>query len=359
MNLFFGSNVLTRNNKHVALTYQQGKTTIMTKEVELRLGEKIMPKAPRVQLSNGAYCVPQHYLTYHHTLQSVEALLCDIDYDEKYAIFASQDSGGIYIQIGVVGHDNYQASVASYQANSANNGLKLLFGRKWRVEPELPTSEIIQTVFLAIKKSREHEVRELFKLKLGNSTTTPFNSHIDLPLMAEFSDLSSNKDKVCAETTINDSLENIVNSIQYDGCKFSLKQLEQRSNGLWLVDLSYQKSTVHSATDNETTIYLQVADLSLNTLCRALMAELINISDAHVDKHFSYKGFHRFDPAIDIAHIADLSQQTRQQELAAHFAQEFTKTNYQVDQMRIPTVSSGPLAQKNKAILEQFNIKTR
>ncbi len=353
MNLFFGINVLTGNIKCVALHYQQGKITIMTKEVELRLGEKIMPKAPRVQLSNGAYCVPQHYLTYHHTLESVEALLCDIDYDEKYAIFASQDSGGIYIQIGVVGYDNYQASTASYQANSANNGLKLLFGRKWRVEPELPTSEIIQTVFLAIKKSREHEVRELFKLKLGNSITTPFNSHIDLPLMAEFSDLSSNKDKGSSNTAANDSLENILKCIQYDGGKLSLKQLEQRSNGLWLIDLNYQAQT-----NSDASIYLQVTDLSLNTVCRALMAELISISDAHVDKHFAYKGYHRFDPAIDIAHIADLSQQTRQQELAAHFAQEFTKTNYQVDQMRIPAVSSGPLAQKNKAILEQFNIKT-
>jgi hypothetical protein len=82
------------------------------------------------------------------------------------------------------------------------------------------------------------------------------------------------------------------------------------------------------------------------------------MSDAHVDKHFSYKGYHRFDPTIDIAHIADLSQQTRQQELAAHFAQEFSKTNYEVDQMRIPVVSSGPLAKKNKAVLEQFNITT-
>ncbi len=330
----------------------------MPKEVELRLGEKIMPKAPRVQLSNGAYCVPQHYLTYHHTLESVETLICDIEYDEKYVIFASQDAGGIYIQIGVVGHDNYQSSASSYQANSAKNGLKLLFGRKWRVEPELPTSEIIQTVFLAIKKAREHEVRELFKLKLGKSTTTPFNSHIDLPLMAEFSDLSANKDKASAQTTINDSLENILECIQYDGCKLSLKQLEQRDNGLWLVDLNYPKSTEQSAADNDTTIYLQIPDLSLNTLSRALIDELIKISDAHVDKHFSYKGYHRFDPAIDIAHIADLSQQTRQQELAAHFAQEFSKTNYEVDQMRIPVVSSGPLAQKNKAVLEQFNIKT-
>ena len=69
--------------------------------------------------------------------------------------------------MGVVGHDNYQKQPAT-------GGLKLFFGRKWRVEPELPTSEVIQSVFLAIKKSREHEIRELFKLTLSGSITTPF-----------------------------------------------------------------------------------------------------------------------------------------------------------------------------------------
>ncbi len=321
----------------------------MSKEVELRLGEKIMPKAPMVQLSNGAYCIPQHYLTYHHTLQSVERLLCDIDYDDKYVIFASEDSGGIYIQVGVVGHDNYKN-------NLLDSELKLLFGRKWRVEPELPTSEIIQTVFLAIKKSREHEVRELFKLNISNSCTTPFNSHIDLPLMAEFSDLSTKKETFIAENYLTETLDNVLDCIYYDGCKLCLKHLEQRNNGLWLVDLECKRITDSNFPESEVTVYLQIPDLSLNTLSRALMEEFIRLSDAHVDKHFAYKGFHRFDPAIDIAHIADLSQQSRQQELAAHFASEFSKTNYEIDQMRIPAISPGPLAQKNKAILEFFNI---
>lgn len=323
----------------------------MSKEVPLRLGEKIMPKAPRVQLSNGSYCVPQHYLTYHHTLQSVEELICDIDYDEKYVVFASQDAGGIYIQVGVVGHDNYQT-------NSSHSELKLLFGRKWRVEPELPTSEVIQTVFLAIKKSREHEVRELFKLSTSHSTTTPFNSHVDLPLMAEFSDYSQIKDKVVPEKSEKGSLAAILDCIEYDGCKVRLKHLEQRRNGLWLVDLELHRLTRCIFAESETTVYLQIADLSLNTLCRALMDELIRLSDDHVDKHFSYREFHRFDPAIDIAHIADLSQQSRKQELADHFANVFTQTNYEIDQMRIPSISSGPLAQKNKAILDLFNITT-
>ncbi|WP_413701791.1 hypothetical protein ACLKMH_09745 [Psychromonas sp. KJ10-10] len=117
----------------------------MDKKILLRLGESVMPEAPTVQLKNGSFCIPQHYLTYEHTLESVEALICDIEYDERYVVFATQEKNEIYIQVGVVGHDNYVKK-------SSQKELKLLFGRKWRVEPELPTSEIIQSVFLAIKK---------------------------------------------------------------------------------------------------------------------------------------------------------------------------------------------------------------
>jgi hypothetical protein len=324
----------------------------MLKEVPLRLGEKMMPKAPFVQLSNGEYCVPQHYLTYHHTLPSVEALICDIEYDPRYVVFATQDAGGIYIQVGVVGHDNYHKMPSQSE-------LKLLFGRKWRVEIELPTSEIIQSVFLAIKKSREHEIRELFKLSLNNSTTTPFNTHIDLPLMAEFYD----KPQCHISSAVSESAEkkiiSILACISYDQSKLCLKQVEQRGNGLWLVDIELERTSGSSLPETgANTLYLQVADLSMNTLSRALMQEFIKVSDLHVDENFSYRGFHRFDPNIDIADIADLSQQSRKHELAAHFANEFSKTNYEIDQRRIPPVQAGALAQKNKAIIDYFQMVT-
>lgn len=328
----------------------------MDKIVPLRLGEKLMPKAPLVKLSNGEYCIPQHYLTYHHTLQSVEALICEIDYDSRYVVFAAEESGCVYIQVGVIGPDNYAKH--GYGETPVKQ-LKLLFGRKWRVEPELPTSEIIQSIFLAIKKSREHEIRELFKLRINHSVTTPFNSHIDLPLMAEF----YNKERLYRHSLDNFSSEeqvtNVLNCITYDHCQLSLVEVEQRRNGRWLVDIKihqHPKSSLPETVDQ--TVFLQIEDLSLNTLCRALMQELIRLSDLHVDQHFSYQGFHRFDPAIDIADIADLSQQTRKHELAAHFASEFSKRNYETDQMRIPPVIPGALAKKHKAIIERFQLKT-
>jgi len=325
----------------------------MVKEVPLRLGEKVMPKAPKILLSNGDYCVPQHYLTYHHTLQSVEALICDIEYDPRYVVFAAQELSGIYIQVGVVGHDNYHK-----KSTQKESQLKLLFGRKWRVEPELPTSEIIQSVFLAIKKSREHEVRELFKLTLNNSTTTPFNTHIDLPLMAEFYDKDQCISEPIAATSTEQKINQVLNKINYDNSQLSLLEAQQRPNGLWLVDIKVQQTERSTLPEMDNpTLYLMVDELSLNALSRALMQEFIRLSDLHVDKHFSYQGFHRFDPDIDIADIADLSQQSRKHELAAHFASEFSKSNKEIDLMRIPTVKEGVLAQKHKQIIEQFQLQ--
>lgn len=325
----------------------------MVKEIPLRLGEKVMPEAPKVLLSNGNYCIPQHYLTYHHTLQSVEALICDIEYDPRYVVFAAQEKDEIYIQVGVVGHDNYHKKSSQKPKQE-----KLLFGRKWRVEKELPTSEIIQSVFLAIKKSREHEVRELFKLSLNNSTTTPFNTHIDLPLMAEFYDKNKCKKDLKKNYSVEENINLTLEKISYDHSNLSLDHVQQRVNGLWLVDIKVKQTSRSTLSEmGATTLYLMLEQISLNTLSRALMQEFVRLSDLHVDKNFSYKGFHRFDPDIDIADIADLSQQSRKHELAAHFASEFSKNNQQVDLMRIPMVKAGALAQKHKQIIEQFQLQ--
>ncbi|MGS0535375.1 hypothetical protein [Pseudoalteromonas sp. SaAl2] len=85
----------------------------------------------------------------------------------------------LYLQVAVLSPDNYQTNTQTPDAK------KLLFGRRWYVEENLPTSELIQTAFLALKIAREHEVRELFQFKHHHGTSTPFNNHHDLPLMAD------------------------------------------------------------------------------------------------------------------------------------------------------------------------------
>jgi hypothetical protein len=93
--------------------------------------------APEIHLNNKKLSyIPQQFLRYYHTRETVEELVLDIHYDEKLPIFVCEDSSGIYIQVGVISYDIY----IPLQQQPCQ---KIIYGRKWRVEPELPTSEII------------------------------------------------------------------------------------------------------------------------------------------------------------------------------------------------------------------------
>ncbi|MEO1029187.1 MAG: hypothetical protein AAFX02_09060 [Pseudomonadota bacterium] len=102
-------------------------------------GQTPIPGAPTVRLSNGVSCIPQHFTEFAHTRDSVEDILADIEFDKDFLAFVGEDAGGVFIQIGIVGYDNYRPM-------GTQRGRKIVYGRRWRVEQNLPTSEIIQTV---------------------------------------------------------------------------------------------------------------------------------------------------------------------------------------------------------------------
>ena len=65
----------------------------MSSTIETLLaGETALSNAPKTELADGRLCVPQHYLSYSHTLPSVEALVLDIEYDARYPVFVCQDA---------------------------------------------------------------------------------------------------------------------------------------------------------------------------------------------------------------------------------------------------------------------------
>ena len=104
-----------------------------------------MPQAPSVLLPNGNKVVPQHYLQFKQTLLSLREIINHIDEVPSTPIFADEDEQGMYIQVGLIGRENYDRGQYSRPH-------KLVYGRKWRIDSDTPTSEIIQTAFLAIKK---------------------------------------------------------------------------------------------------------------------------------------------------------------------------------------------------------------
>ncbi|MEH6450519.1 MAG: hypothetical protein V7765_17745 [Oleispira sp.] len=336
----------------------------MTLNIETLLaGEKALDNAPKAELTDGRFCIPQHYLSYQHSLQSVEQLLLDIDFDPRYPIFASQagtdTESGIYVQVGIIGVDNYK---------SGDNGQeKVVYGRKWRVEPQLPSSEIIQTVFLALKKAREHEIRELFRFDYQNKKTTPFNNHHDLPLLTNSKDRlqpANNPAPLQAQALFSFEIESVLKNIRYDGLQFELLSFMLRPTGEYLIELcltsdaSKQSSELLAELKKTKYVSLLVPELDINYFLHQLMQQLIQLSDRYIDENFYYRGFNRFSWKNDVKAIAQLSTEVRQlhkSEDTEGFNQHWQQSNYDTDRSRIPTQAPGDLRDKIHRQLKQFS----
>jgi hypothetical protein len=316
-------------------------------------GEKALENAPKAALADGRFCIPQHYLSYQHSLQSVEQLLMDIDFDPRYPIFASQDETGIYVQVGIIGVDNYKSSHGAQE--------KVVYGRKWRVEPQLPSSEIIQTVFLALKKAREHEIRELFRLEHQEKMTTPFNNHHDLPLLTNSRErLQPSVNNTEGRTLFNVEIENILKTIRYDGVQFELFNLMLRPTNEYLVELKLLPQAGRQLAELLGTEYISfmLAKPTLNYFTHQLMQHLIQLSDRYIDEQFHYRGFNRFSWENDVKAIAQVSTEVRQLHKSVDldgFNQHWKQSNYETDRSRIPVLSSGPLWYKLKRQLASFS----
>lgn len=319
----------------------------------LLLGETPIKHAPNIQLTNGENCIPQHYLQFQHTLESVDRIVADINYCDRYAIFACEDVNGLYIQIGIIGYDNYKSIKQQSQQ-------KIVYGRKWRVEPELPTSEIIQTVFLALKTAREHEVRELFCVFNKGKKSTPFNNHHDLPLMAQNAELF--KSELSCNTQLGDakSINSVLSNIRYDSADLSLQNVQSLTNGAYLIEIGINLSSDSQLPELKSqTINLILPTLDENNLYFELMDAFLNLSDRHVEENFTYQNFARFSRNNSLLAIGELSTQLRQRgitEKTSGFNQAVQANNYETDKTRVPNIGKGLASQKARAQLSNFGL---
>ncbi|MFT6530377.1 MAG: hypothetical protein ACJAZB_002041 [Psychrosphaera sp.] len=318
------------------------------KYVNLLPGEIALDNTPSYKISSDQQCIPQHYLSYQHDLASVEKLIIDIEYSQQFPLFVSEDKGGIYLQVGVIGQDNYQTKDEQPKT-------KIVYGRKWRVEPQLPTSEIIQTALLAIKTAREHEIRELFKLSIRSKTTTPFNNHHDLPL------LSQNKDYLIEQHHQHSwsELQQCLDNIGYDNASFFINDIQQRPSASYIVELEIlpSKDTKLPELFAEQYITLILKTKNKNELLFELMSQLIHLSNRHVEEHFNYAGVARFSRKLEVERIAELSINTRQlhkENAPEEFTHKWKIANYETDLTRVPEIKSLALANKIKNCLAHF-----
>ena len=317
-----------------------------------------MPFAPSVELANGRSCIPQHYLRYQQTPESLAELVHGIDFDAHTPVFAGSDAGGMYLQVGMVGRENYERG-------DLERPRKLVYGRKWRIDADAPSSEVIQTAFLAIKKAREHEVRELLTLRdpASGKTSTPFSSHLDLPLMAANPDLVAAAEQN-RERNTSLRLESFLEPARFGQRRMEVLDVLTRKNGSMVVDLQLGQAPQARRLEGDLpefeglafTIVLQ--RLTQSDLLHEIMAALIAHSDRHVDEHFRYQGFARFSRCNDPMRIAQLSIATRpyaRDRSNAHFNPVFQQMNYEVDASRAPQLGVGSLAEKNRNLIGAYD----
>ena len=83
---------------------------------------------------------PQHYRRYKPDIGRPAAHRRRYLLARRNLLFADEDGSGLYLQVGLIGRENYERG-------SQIRPHKLVYGRKWRIDPDTPTSEVIQTAF--------------------------------------------------------------------------------------------------------------------------------------------------------------------------------------------------------------------
>lgn len=307
-------------------------------------GESPIPHAPLVPLGQGDYCIPQHYLRYTHSKSSIEKIVAECSFDKNYLFFVGEDeTTGLYLQVGIVGYDTYK-----------RGNKKIVYGRKWRVDSQTPTSEIIQTLFLAVKKAREHEIRELLKLQVNGKWSAPFSTHQDLPLIAKHAAQLSLRDEDCSFSAFKQHLTILTKNLTFDGKPIQMVNIEKRRNTQILLDLRLpEQEDIHLSLHTSQILTLILPSACPNVFLHLLMDALIAASDAYVAEHFRFQKVNRFSTGISILALASLSLRTRAAQGNPELAQSLAQLNAQVDQSRVPTVS-GSQARKVQTKLYEF-----
>lgn len=316
-------------------------------------GERVMPHAPVVRLPSGMDCIPQHYVTYHHDLASLSEIASRVSFDEHTLVFASQDEHGMYVQVGLIGRENYDRGPTVRPR-------KLVYGRKWRIDADTPSSEIVQTVFLAIKKAREHEVRELLTIRERRHgvSSAALSNHLDLPMLVQQRQWLTHAR--VNDTTDAERVQHVLASLRFAQRPLHLRSLHFFGGQAW-VEVTLGEQAPGRAEEGDLP---EFADLRLcvrfdasqpHQLIHELMDALIQHSDRHVDETFLFDGFARFSRQIDPRLLARLSIASRpygRDQGNTRFYSGFQRANHDTDAGRAPHLGAGDLAQRNRRLIE-------
>jgi len=314
-------------------------------------GETPLPFAPKVMLESGESVVPQQYLEVVRNVQNLEAIIKRISFADEYLFFAGETNGALYLQVGVIGRENYRIEARHHDE------VKIVYGRRWLIEPTTPTSEVVQTAMLAVKKAREHECREkIFKfINNGRNKTTPFNSHMDLPQM------SGNSNRFNASIkTLQQQIDDLVTTIKINTLGLALHSIHSIDDTKVLVGLQTVESAVPEHDFPELVdqcLFLLCDSQSSTDLAHELMAELVKRSDRYIEENFKFNDFARFSREISVSEIAKFSYESRNiAQLDERFDIYFRDMSDKVDSSKVPPFASGELGVTQLKALERAGV---
>jgi hypothetical protein len=287
--------------------------------------EQAIANAPKVKLTDNIEVTPQHFFKYNHTLSSVRELLSDIEFETSYRLVASEHNGLLRMQVAMLSSDNYQSG-----------SKKLLFGRSWPIEVNLPTSELLQTALLALYVAREHEIRERFTLNIDGAITTPLNNHQDFPLIVKVTHLLSKDVSYLTKAGI----ECILKRIRFLGQVFTLENYYEVDDESALISLALSSDDDELPEFSQTRVHLVCALKDENTFYYELMEGLLKISKQYIAENFKFRGVARFSKAHCVVGLARMNRNLRDPKKLAMCelsSLQAAQLNYEVDATRMPS----------------------
>ena len=326
-------------------------------------GERALPYAPKVKLADGSHAVPQQFIEVNRSLTSVEKILGEISLPENYVLFAGKIDSVVFLQVSVIGCENYPS-----KPTKSVQPAKIVYGRRWLLEPTTPTSEVVQTAFLAVKKVREHELREhVFLLGEQNNQqnelhqSTPFNTHLDLPLMAKHRTGMAIEEQLLEQSN---DVEAVLKKLRVACYKFELQNMVTLTDGEALFQLKLVLNDGGMAAKESGETFPELFDQTISFVCRAIendflhavFASLLQCSDRYVEQQFTFQGFARFSTDVSVQRKAEFSFMTRNpQNVDARFGSYFDDMSYEVDASKAPIFNQGKLGEKQRNEVKQYN----
>ncbi len=296
--------------------------------------------------------MPQHYLQYRMDEKALSEILSHCECFDNTLWFANSEGEGLFLQVGIIGHENYDRA-------HKLRPRKIVYGRRWRIEQNTPTSEVVQTAFLAVEKALEHEVRELLTIEPNGyegKLSAPFSCHQDISVI-----VATMRSLAVRETSCRfDNLRACAKRIMFGQRNIEVASILSYKDK-FIVDVALGTPPVYRQMENELPEFnnlcltLVLDSLQSSVFLHRLMDALIAKSRQLTREAFKFKGVARFSEKLDPAEVAKLSIDTRpyaRDRRNSEFTAVFEKLNYDADESKVPYIGTGYLGNQNLKRIE-------